>query len=465
MPTMERLGAFRRSLAFIAFVISFSVYTDQFLYAAIVPVTPFALKEHGNISEHRTQFWTAILLAVFGIGCFLSSPPWAWYTDHSRNRQIPFVIGLLILMGATVMLWLAPTIHIQVAGRLLQGVASTVVWTTGLAILVDTVGQEQVGEYAGYINIALNMGSLTAPLLGGIMFERRGYNAVFALILGVIGLDIVFRLIMKERSSSTANSGRPVDLENRRKGQPDTVVEIQEATEETLSMASTIVSSGVNPKIPAMIRLLFSVRFLVALWGILVLAAVFSGFETVLPLHVNEIFGWDAEGSGLIFLPLSLPALLGPSIGKVTDKYGGRWFVGGAFVALCPSLVLMRLVKDKTLAQKSLLVVLLVIVGFCLTIVLEPLFAEVALRSDQLRKQEIDAGISRTGCSRGYYGQAYGYFNMAWSLGNTVGPLLAGLVIDAAGWDYAVLSLGLLCGVSAVPIVLWTGGWIFSKRI
>ena len=48
-------------------------------------------------------------------------------------------------MGATVMLWLAPTIHVQVAGRVLQGVASTVVWTTGLAILVDTVGQEQVG--------------------------------------------------------------------------------------------------------------------------------------------------------------------------------------------------------------------------------------------------------------------------------------------------------------------------------
>ncbi|KAF7185138.1 putative MFS-type transporter C18.02 [Pseudocercospora fuligena] len=409
MPTRERLRGFRSSVAFITFVISFSVYTDQFLYAAIVPVTPFALKEHGNISENHTQFWTAILLAVFGIGCFLSSPPWAWYTDHSRNRQIPFIIGLVILMGATVMLWLAPTIHVQIAGRVLQGVASTVVWTTGLAILVDTVGQEQVGEYAGYINIALNMGSLTAPLLGGIMFERRGFNAVFGLILGVIGLDIVFRLIMKERSSSTARNGRPTDLE--RKGQANTVIETHELAEENLSMASTIVSSSVNPKIPAMIRLLFSVRFLVALWGILVLAAVFSGFETVLPLHVNEIFGWDAEGSGLIFLPLSLPALLGPLIGKVTDRYGGRWFVAGAFVALCPSLVLMRLVKENTLAQKALLVALLIIVGFCLTIILEPLFAEVALRSDQLRKQEIDAGnyteLETSGCNTGELPEAH----------------------------------------------------------
>lgn len=92
------------------------------------------------------------------------------------------------------------------------------------------------------------------------------------------------------------------------------------------------------------------------------------------------------------------------------------------------------------------------------------MFAEMALRSDQLLKEESDADIFRAGCRRGYYGQAYGYFNMAWSLGNTLGPLLVGLVNAAAGWNMAVLSLGLLCGVSAIPIVLWSSGDVFSKR-
>lgn len=63
----------RSSSAYITFVIAFSVYTDQFLYAAIVPVTPFALQKHGQVPQDKVQFWTAILLAVFGAGCFLSS--------------------------------------------------------------------------------------------------------------------------------------------------------------------------------------------------------------------------------------------------------------------------------------------------------------------------------------------------------------------------------------------------------
>ena len=67
----SKVHSFRRSTGFIVFVISFAVFTDQFLYAAIVPVVPFSLQ--GQVPESRIQFWTAILLAVFGIGCFVFS--------------------------------------------------------------------------------------------------------------------------------------------------------------------------------------------------------------------------------------------------------------------------------------------------------------------------------------------------------------------------------------------------------
>lgn len=138
--------SFRTSTAWIIFVVSFSVYTDQFLYAAIVPVTPFALAERGHIAEDRIQYWTTILLAVFGAACFLSSPPWAWFTDNSKNRRTPFLFGLLALLGATIMLWLAPNMGTQVAARVMQGASSAVVWTTGFAVLADSVDPEHIGE-------------------------------------------------------------------------------------------------------------------------------------------------------------------------------------------------------------------------------------------------------------------------------------------------------------------------------
>ena len=47
--------------------------------------------------------------------------------------------------------------------------------------------------------------SLVAPLVGGIVLARVGYDAVFEITLGLIALDILLRLIMVERH--TAQTG------------------------------------------------------------------------------------------------------------------------------------------------------------------------------------------------------------------------------------------------------------------
>lgn len=67
------LQSFRSSKAFITFVIAYAVFTDQFLFAAIVPVAPFALQQQLGIPEDNVQFWITILLSVFGVACFFTS--------------------------------------------------------------------------------------------------------------------------------------------------------------------------------------------------------------------------------------------------------------------------------------------------------------------------------------------------------------------------------------------------------
>jgi MFS family permease len=58
------------------------------------------------------------------------------------------------------------------------------------------------------------------------------------------------------------------------------------------------------------------------------------------------------------------------------------------------------------------------------------------------------------------YGQAYGLFNVAFSGGFLVGPLWGGYITEKAGWGIMVGSLAGLAGVSAIPVAIWTGGWI-----
>ena len=68
-----QLLSLRSSTAFITFVVAYAVFTDQFLFAVIVPVAPFALHTRMHIEEERVQFWVALLLGVYGIACFVSS--------------------------------------------------------------------------------------------------------------------------------------------------------------------------------------------------------------------------------------------------------------------------------------------------------------------------------------------------------------------------------------------------------
>ena len=55
------------------------------------------------------------------------------------------------------------------------------------------------------------------------------------------------------------------------------------------------------------------------------------------------------------------------------------------------------------------------------------------------------------------YAQAYGLYNMAYSGGALVGPIMGGLIKDSADWGTVGWSLGLITGVTAVTQMIWVG--------
>lgn len=64
-----------------------------------------------------------------------------------------------------------------IIGRLLQGISAAVVWVVGLAMLVDTVGRNNIGQSMGIVTAATSAGVFLAPLLGGIVYDNGGYYA------------------------------------------------------------------------------------------------------------------------------------------------------------------------------------------------------------------------------------------------------------------------------------------------
>ena len=298
---------------------------------------------------------------------------------------------------------------------------------------------------------------MIAPLLGGVVLAKAGYNAVFEMTIGIISIDVALRLLVVEKAAAMVwlevaeepnQEAQQHDLEHNKGGE---AVEDGDCSVETRPVT---VKAGWSLHLPIIVRLLSSRRLCVALWASFAVGSIFAGLETVLPLQTHEAFGWNSSGAGLIFLPLTLPSFLGPLVGYLCDKYGPRWLMTAGFLFLCPILTLLRYVKSDSLGQKVLLCALLTLAACCLTLTLGPVMAEIAYVVAARAKKNPDAS---TGDRNQVYAQAFGLFNTAYSPGNTIGPVCGGLIKDAAGWATMSWVLGLFGAMTAIPVALWSG--------
>jgi MFS family permease len=390
--------------------------------------------------------------------------------DRMASRRAPFLLCLVCLTGATALLAIGTNVGLWVAGRILQGASAGTLWVVCLALLTDTVGPAGIGQAVGFIGIPMSIGPLLGPLLGGVLYAQGGYYAVFGVMFAMLGMDLVLRLVMIERRVAqkwlNAEAVQPEIFDVRPESDsPASLTPCPDSSEiiNTMTGNGDERANGAPPssqslywRLPGMIRLLLSFRMLVGLAGGLLQSSLNVAFDSTLPLIVNELFGWQQTGQGLIFLTILLPSLLQPVFGRITDRYqqGRRLLAAGGCLLATPAYVLLRLVTQNTLGQKALLCVLLVIIGLAMAIAMPAIIAEIgAIVADSEKNdpQAIKRSVIATGWS---------LVNAAYAAGCLIGPLFAGLIRNAAGWQTTTWCLGLLSALTGVFMLLCLGGWI-----
>lgn len=432
----------RSSTFFIVSTVCVATFTDIFLYGLIVPVMPFALTERAGIAEDQVQRWNTILVACYGIALFFGSPIAGIYADHTSSRRTPLMGGLIALAASTLLLCLGRSIAVFVAGRVLQGFSAGVVWSVGLALLADTMGRN-IGLGMGYVSIAISAGLLCAPLVGGGVYAGAGYYAVYYVAFGLIGLDILMRLFLIEKKTALQWL-KEEDLVVPADGSRDV---------EAVGTAAPPVTQPEVGTLKRIAILLRSKRLLANLLAGALNAGVFTAFDTVLPIFVEDLFHWNSTAAGLIFFSLFIPPLiLAPPVGIMADRYGAKWPATFGFALSVPLLVCLRYVDENTIHKKVLLGALLSLLGVVLTFSQVPLMAEIGFVIETEERK--NPGVWG---SKGVYGIGYGLFNTSFALGSSVGSLVAGYVQEFFGWSNTSWVLGLWCAVGLMAVVLGVG--------
>ncbi|OTA83149.1 hypothetical protein M434DRAFT_84084 [Hypoxylon sp. CO27-5] len=468
----------RSNTLFIIATVAVGMFTDLFLYGLVVPVLPFMLRDRLSIPEHEIQSYVSNLLAAYAGASVVSSVPAGWIADRIDSRQAPFLSGLAALLAASIMLALGQSVAVIFVARFLQGVSAAVVWTIGLAMILDTVGPEHLGKVVGSIFSFISVGELMAPVIGGVLYEKTGYSGVFGVASGVLGLDFLMRLLVVEKKTAAKYYGeQPPDLRDEQQHTHNGYVtaphdedggDREEGPVESDALLSNKKQDDEDPykihyepnRIVRALPILIcfrSPRLIVGFSLAFVQASLLAVFDATIPTEAQSLFGFTSLQAGLLFIALDIPYLvLGPVAGWAVDRYGTKLASVVGFGYLVPVLILLRLPSDRLLFGTSNIILycaLLALNGVGLAIIGSPSIVETSAVVQKYDKANPGFfGIN------GPYAQLYGFNSLFFCAGLTVGPVVAGALRDGVGYGNMNLVFAIVAAITATVSFLVVGG-------
>lgn len=203
--------------------------------------------------------------AVSAICC----PIFGYLVDISGTgtRQLPYLFGLPLLGASMTLLAFAKTLSIFIIARLLQGGATAMVAVAGLALATDSFDQDRLGTAVGYLGYASALDFILGLFPGGLIYTTFGYEAVFVIAAGLVGVDFILRILLVEKKVMES-----CWIEADTKSSDDDNQHITGNPNEC---------SSANEGGFFLLNLIRQLRILITLWAFLVIGINFSAFDTV----------------------------------------------------------------------------------------------------------------------------------------------------------------------------------------
>jgi EmrB/QacA subfamily drug resistance transporter len=326
--------------------------------------------------------------------------------DLMGRRRI-FIVGIAIFTLSSLACGLAPSAGFLIGARAVQGIGAALMNPASLSIITATFPPRErgqaIGIWAGVSAMALAIG----PLVGGLIVENINWNWIFFINVPVGALGIVVsRLVIKE--SRDTSHEQSVDLpglitlsaglfaltyaliEGNRHGW--TSPEIVGLFIGAAALLVAFVVLERYQRLPMLDLSLFRIGSFAGsnLVAMLVSLGMFGVFFFV-SLYIQNILGWSPTQAGAAFLPMTiLIILVAPVAGRLSDRVGSRWLMGGGMTLVSISLLFYQRVGLHSTFWTLLPAMLLGGVGMALT--MSPMTAA-AMSSVPVDKAGVGSGV------------------------------------------------------------------------
>jgi EmrB/QacA subfamily drug resistance transporter len=274
------------------------------------------------------------------------------------GRRLVFVIGLGVFTAASLVCGLSESPLMLNAARAVQGIGGALMFATSLALLATAFRPNERGTAFGLWGATTGAAVAVGPLVGGALTEGLGWEYIFFVNIP-IGIGAIAMTLAKVEESSDPAHGR-IDwaglvtfsggltclvfalIRGNAEGWGSALIVGLLAAAAVLLVAFVVAER--RARLPMFDLGLFRRPSFdgASIAAFALSAAMFSMF-LYLTLYIQNALGYSALEAGLRFLPVTLLSfLVAPVSGKLSERFGVRWFIAAGLAVVGVGLLLMR---------------------------------------------------------------------------------------------------------------------------
>ncbi|MXO77998.1 MFS transporter [Paenibacillus sp. OT2-17] len=364
------MSSLPKSATFPLFILMLNLFIALLGQGMVIPILPEYLKQF-NAAGAAAGY----LIAAFGAAQFIFSPLGGQLSDR-WGRKSMIITGLFLTVISDLMFAVSTTLPLLYIARFIGGIGIGLMVPSNMAYVADITTSETRAKGMGYLGASMNLGMVLGPGLGGMIAEfgiRMPY--FFAGGLGLVATLLSLYMpetLPKEKRKPASQWVRREPIRNQ------------------------ILNS-------------FRTSYFRYLLLILIMTLGLMNYETVYALFVERKYGFDAT-------KISMIITVGAIIGIVVQI----WLLD----------YLIKRLGEMKLIRLSLIMTAIALLLMIIKINLGYLLAVSALffAFNAFLRPTVSTMIANSAGDR--QGYAAGLNTTYTSLGNILGPILAGLLFD-----------------------------------
>lgn len=326
----------------------------------LLTATPHIMAEF-SLTENSAQWVTTIFMLINGIMIPIS----AFLMESFTSRRL-YLISMVTFIIGTLISAIAFNFPLLMVGRIIQAIGAGIIFPLMMTIFMLIFPVQKRGFAMGIAGLVISFAPALGPAVSGWMIEYLPWRSVFYVILPIAIIDLLAAYFFMRNIIKLTHP--KVDISSiilSTLGFGGLLYGFSSAGNygwTNVAVLTSIIIGAISLTLFILRQLKLTqpiLEFRVFQYKIFALTTVIGmvaftvliAAETILPIYMQVMAGFNALEAGIVIFPGALlTGLLSPIVGKIFDAVGARWLlIIGLFITTTTTLLFTNLTADTSL--------------------------------------------------------------------------------------------------------------------